>query len=165
MDVAEGAIEGARKAAQDAGLDGLTYEVADLNTAKLPKETYDAVYVHAALHHVFQLEHLLDQIKQTLKPGGLFVVYEYIGPAQMQFPRRDLELADAFLNAIPERYRSMPLTDFSSIYGSSQWTTSIKFDFVHKIKAAPWMRTAFPPVSNSERFQGHEHPRFCWHRG
>src|SRR6476620_217459 len=108
VDVAEGAIEGARKAAQDEGLDGLTYEVADLNSAKLPKETYDAVYVHAALHHVFQLEHLLDQIKQTLKPGGLFFVYEYIGPSQMQFPRRDLELADVFLKAIPERYRSMP---------------------------------------------------------
>jgi SAM-dependent methyltransferase len=108
IDVAEGAIEGARKAAQNEGLDGLTYEVADLNTATLPKETYDAVYVHAALHHVFQLEHLLDQIKQTLKPGGLFVVYEYIGPSQMQFPRRDLELADAFLKAIPERYRGMP---------------------------------------------------------
>jgi len=108
LDVAEGAIEGARKAAQDAGLDGLTYAVADLNTATLPKETYDAVYVHAALHHVFQLEHLLNQIKQTLKPGGLFFVYEYIGPSQMQFPRRDLELADVFLKAIPERYRSMP---------------------------------------------------------
>jgi SAM-dependent methyltransferase len=108
LDVAEGAIEGARKASRDEGLDGLTYEVADLNTATLPKETYDAVYVHAALHHVFQLEHLLDQIKQTLKPGGLLVVYEYIGPSQMQFPRRDLELADVFLNAIPERYRSMP---------------------------------------------------------
>jgi SAM-dependent methyltransferase len=108
LDVAEGAIEGARKAAKDEGLDGLTYDVADLNTATLPKETYDAVYVHAALHHVFQLEHLLDQIKQTLKPGGLFVVYEYIGPSQMQFPRRDLELADVFLNAIPERYRGMP---------------------------------------------------------
>ena len=103
VDVAEGAIEGARKAAQEEGLDGLTYEVADLNTAKLPKETYDAVYVHAALHHVFQLEHLLDQIKQTLKPGGLFVVYEYIGPSQMQFPRRDLELAACL--ALPAEQR------------------------------------------------------------
>ncbi len=108
VDVAEGAIEGARKAALDERLDGLTYEVADLNTTKLPKGTYDVVYVHAALHHVFQLEHLLDQIKQTLKPGGLFVMYEYIGPSQMQFSRRDLELADAFLNTIPEHYRSMP---------------------------------------------------------
>ncbi len=108
LDVAQGAIEGARKTAEKEGLDGLTYDVADLNTATLPHQTYDAVYVHAALHHVFQLEHLLDQIKQTLKPGGLFVVYEYIGPSQMQFPRRDLELADVFLNAIPERYRNMP---------------------------------------------------------
>ena len=106
VDVAKGAIEGARKTAEVEGLDGLTYEVADLNTATFPKETYDAVYAHAALHHVFQLEHLLDQVKQTLKPGGLFVVYEYIGPSQMQFPRRDLELADVFLNVIPERYRA-----------------------------------------------------------
>jgi Methyltransferase domain len=73
----------------------------------LPKEAYDVVYVHAALHHVFQLEHLLDEIRQTLKPGGLFVVYEYIGPSQMQFPRRDLELADVFLNVVPERYRKL----------------------------------------------------------
>jgi SAM-dependent methyltransferase len=107
VDVAEGAIEGARKAAQAEGLNGLTYEVGDLNTATFPKATYDAVYAHAALHHVFQLEHLLDQIKQTLKRGGLFVVYEYIGPSQMQFPRRDIELADIFLNVIPERYRKL----------------------------------------------------------
>ncbi len=65
------------------------------------------MYAHAALHHIFQLEHILDQIKQTLKPGGLFVVYEYIGPSQMQFPRRDLELADIFLKLIPERYRKL----------------------------------------------------------
>jgi SAM-dependent methyltransferase len=107
MDVAESAIEGARKAAEAEGLTGLTYEVADLNTATFPAETYDVVYAHAALHHVFQLEHLLDQIRHTLKPSGLFVVYEYIGPSQMQFPRRDLELADIFLKAIPERYRAM----------------------------------------------------------
>jgi SAM-dependent methyltransferase len=107
VDIAERAIEAARKTAEAENLDGLTYEVADLNTATLPPETYDVVYAHACLHHVFQLEHLLDQIKQTLKPGGLFVVYEYIGPSQMQFPRRDLELADAFLQVIPERYRSM----------------------------------------------------------
>jgi SAM-dependent methyltransferase len=107
VDVAESAIEAARKTADAEGLQGLTYEVADLNTAEFPIETYDTVYAHACLHHVFRLEHLFDQIKQTLKPGGLFVVYEYIGPSQMQFPRRDLELADIFLKVIPERYRRM----------------------------------------------------------
>ena len=105
VDVAQSAIEAARKTSNAEGLEGLTYEVVDLNTATFPAETYDVVYAHAALHHVFHLEHLFDQIKQTLKPGGLFVVQEYIGPSQMQFPRRDLELADVFLNIIPERYR------------------------------------------------------------
>ena len=71
VDVAENAIESARKTAEAEGLDGLTYEVADLNTARFPVETYDVVYAHASLHHVFQLEHVLDQIKQTLKPGGI----------------------------------------------------------------------------------------------
>jgi 2-polyprenyl-3-methyl-5-hydroxy-6-metoxy-1,4-benzoquinol methylase len=107
VDVADAAIEAARNAAEAEGLDGLTYEVSDLNTAKFPAETYHAVYAHASLHHVFQLEHLLDQIRQTLKPGGVFVVYEYIGPSQMQFPQRDLELADIFLKLIPDRYRRM----------------------------------------------------------
>jgi len=107
VDVAESAIDSARKTAHTEGLDGITYEVADLNAARFPAEAYDVVYAHASLHHIFQLEHVLDQIKQTLKPGGLFVVYEYIGPAQMQFPRRDLELADIFLKAIPERYRKL----------------------------------------------------------
>src|SRR5438874_9442496 len=66
LDVAEKAIQGARKKAEDEGLKGLSYHVADLNTVSLPEETYDVVYAHAALHHVFQLEHLLDQIKKTL---------------------------------------------------------------------------------------------------
>jgi 2-polyprenyl-3-methyl-5-hydroxy-6-metoxy-1,4-benzoquinol methylase len=105
VDVAEDAVESARKTAQAEALNGITYEVVDLNEAKFPAEEYDVVYGHASLHHIFHLEHILDQIKQTLKPGGLFVVYEYIGPAQMQFPRRDLELADIFLKLMPEPYR------------------------------------------------------------
>ena len=107
VDVADNAVESARKTAQAEGLDGLTYEVADLNTVQLPAETYDIVYAHAALHHIFQLEHVLDQIRKTLKPDGLLVAYEYIGPSQMQFSRRDVELADTFLKLIPEGYRKL----------------------------------------------------------
>jgi len=107
VDVAERAIESARRQAAAEGLDGLTYEVADLNTVTFPEDTYDVVYAHACLHHVFHLEHLLDQIKRTLRMGGMFVVQEYIGPSQMQFPQKHLHLADIFLKAIPERYRRL----------------------------------------------------------
>jgi 2-polyprenyl-3-methyl-5-hydroxy-6-metoxy-1,4-benzoquinol methylase len=106
-DIAGAAIEAATKTAEAEHLEGVTYEVADLNRAEFPKEKYHAVYAHACLHHVFHLEHLLDQIKWTLKPGGLLVVQEYVGPSQMQFPQEHLYLADVFLKAIPERYRRM----------------------------------------------------------
>lgn len=105
VDIANAAIETATKTAAAEHLEGLTYEVADLNTVEFPKERYDAVYAHASLHHVFHLEHLLDQIRGTLKSGGLFFVQEYVGPSQMQFPQEHLYLADVFLKAIPERYR------------------------------------------------------------
>src|SRR6267143_930629 len=65
IDVAETAIAAASKTAEAERLTGLTYEVADLNTATFPPETYDVVYAHACLHHVFQLDPVLDQIKQT----------------------------------------------------------------------------------------------------
>jgi 2-polyprenyl-3-methyl-5-hydroxy-6-metoxy-1,4-benzoquinol methylase len=107
LDLAENAIQFARQEAEAEGLLGLTYDIADLNTTELPAETYDIVYAHASLHHVFQLEHLLDQIKKTLKPDGFFIIYEYIGPSQMQFPQHHLQLADVFLKSIPERYRRM----------------------------------------------------------
>ena len=107
VDVAEGAIRSARRQAAAEGLEGLTYEVADLNTVTFPEDMYDVVYAHACLHHVFHLEHLLDQVKRTLKRGGLLVVQEYVGPAQMQFPQKHLHLADIFLRAIPERYRRL----------------------------------------------------------
>ena len=107
LDVADGAIQGAIQEAEAEGLQGLTYELADLNTVTLPAEKYDVVYAHAALHHVLQLEHLFEQIKKTLKPDGFFIVYEYVGPSQMQFPQHHLQLADVFLKTIPERYRRM----------------------------------------------------------
>jgi tRNA (mo5U34)-methyltransferase len=105
LDVAEGAIERASALAAESGLTGLEYRVADLNRDELPPDAYDVVYAHAILHHIFALEHVLDQVRRTLRPGGLLVLYEYVGPAQMQFPREHLELADALLRAIPRAYR------------------------------------------------------------
>ena len=58
MDVAEAQFK-EQTDERTKGPEDLTYEDADLNSAKLPKETYDAVYVHAALHHVFQLNTFL----------------------------------------------------------------------------------------------------------
>lgn len=76
VDIAAGTIEAAGKTAEAERLTDLSCEVANLNTAEFSKKKYHGVYSHALLHHVFHLEHLLDQIKRTLKPGRLFLCGE-----------------------------------------------------------------------------------------
>jgi ubiquinone/menaquinone biosynthesis C-methylase UbiE len=56
----------------------VTFEEADLNTAAFPAELYEVVFCHASMHHVLELEHLADQIKRTLKPGGRLIVEDVI---------------------------------------------------------------------------------------
>ncbi len=48
------------------------YEIADLNTIDLPADAYDIVAAKGTLHHLVQLDHVIDQVHRALKPGGLF---------------------------------------------------------------------------------------------
>ncbi|MBZ0318455.1 MAG: class I SAM-dependent methyltransferase [Anaerolineae bacterium] len=105
VDIADNATQTAQQIANESKLSGLNYWASDLNTLELPPNTYDVVYAHASLHHVFALEHLFDEVKKTLKPGGIFISYEYVGPAQMQFPKPHLDIADRLVKLIPVEYR------------------------------------------------------------
>ena len=49
------------------------YTYADLNNVSLPTGEYDAVVVWNSLHHVQDLERLLEEVRRALKPGGVFV--------------------------------------------------------------------------------------------
>ena len=58
-DLAEGAIEQARRLASTAGLQGIRYHVADLDALSLPAGSVDAVFAHQSVHHVERLEEVL----------------------------------------------------------------------------------------------------------
>ena len=57
----------------------------DLNFLELKQDAYDFVLCHGVLHHLINLEHVLHQIHACLRPGGVFLVYEYIGEDRWQF--------------------------------------------------------------------------------
>lgn len=48
-----------------------TYEVADLNTVKLQPNYYDLIAAKGVLHHLIRLEHVIENLYQALKPGGM----------------------------------------------------------------------------------------------
>jgi hypothetical protein len=45
------------------------------------------------------------QVALTLKPGGLFVLHEYVGASQFQFPARQRQVIQACYDLLPGRYR------------------------------------------------------------
>jgi 2-polyprenyl-3-methyl-5-hydroxy-6-metoxy-1,4-benzoquinol methylase len=107
VDVSGGAIELARQRAEAAGLAGISYRVADLNSILLPSARYDLVIVKQALHHIQALGHVLDQVKGSLRPGGWFLVNEYIGPSRFQWTDLQMEIMNQLLACLPERLRRL----------------------------------------------------------
>lgn len=57
----------------------VTYVVADLNKITLEEFIYDSVVVWDTLHHIPEIDRLMNQVKRALKPGGNFIVLDHIG--------------------------------------------------------------------------------------
>ena len=105
-DIAPEAVAVAQKEAEKAGVaDRVSYAAADLNAIELEPGRYGAVFGAQSLHHIEALEHLLDQVRDSLTPDGLFVVNEYVGPARFQFADELLPLMNGLLQALPESHR------------------------------------------------------------
>jgi len=106
IDISEGAIESARRTAEEAGLAAhIEYEVGDINKLEFSASTYDLVVAMSSIHHVSELEKLFAQCARTLKPGGLLFMDEYVGPSRFQTPPELRVLIDGLLKTLPEHYR------------------------------------------------------------
>jgi SAM-dependent methyltransferase len=60
-------------------------QAGDLNFVELPENQYDFIICHGILHHLINLEHVLDQINKALTDDGLALIYEFVGETQWQF--------------------------------------------------------------------------------
>jgi len=105
LDVSSRAVALAEARASEAGLSGLNYRVTDLNAELLAPGAYDLVIFKQSLHHVSALEHVLDQVRQTLKPRGWLLLNEFIGPTRLQWSEEQLTIVNELLALLPERLR------------------------------------------------------------
>jgi SAM-dependent methyltransferase len=87
------------------GISSINYQVADLNSFALPVNTYDAIFAESALHHLSSLEDVFQRLRRALRPGGLLICNEYIGPARFQFPPEQVSAMNAALALLPLDYR------------------------------------------------------------
>lgn len=102
FDVSESLIKDAREKAPSKAF---TYGIKDLNADPLPNENYyDLALNVAALHHIENMDHIMNQVHKVLKPGGLFVHFEYIGPKRNQYSDSDLHYMNYMQSLIPEQF-------------------------------------------------------------
>jgi SAM-dependent methyltransferase len=106
LDISPAAVELARAKIDEMGQTRrVCYAVADMNRHRLARAKYDVVFASMGLHHIEALEHALEEIRQSLKAGGLFILNEFVGPSKFQWTDTQLRVANELLRQIPENYR------------------------------------------------------------
>lgn len=82
-----------------------TFQEADLNTLSLPGGEFDVALCYASLHHLISLDHVLEQIRRCLRPGGALVVMDVCTPNGFHMRPDTRRAARAIWETLPERYR------------------------------------------------------------
>jgi ubiquinone/menaquinone biosynthesis C-methylase UbiE len=85
FDIAQKVIDDAQKSALERGITTCNFFVADVYNNALRYHDYDIVFFHSSLHHFKDVDGLLQNIKQKVKPGTLIIINEYVGANRFQF--------------------------------------------------------------------------------
>jgi SAM-dependent methyltransferase len=107
-DVSSASLEAVRQHAAGFGAaDRITTHLGDIQTADLGDNRYDVITFIASLHHIENLDGVLEQCHRALKPGGVLWAAEYVGPDRFDFPAEHTALArDLFFGLDPDLRKS-----------------------------------------------------------
>ena len=106
VDIAARLLAQAAATARAEGLTNFRTEVTDVNALALAPAAYDVVLFHSALHHFVDVPGVLARVRQALRPAGLLVLNDYVGPARLQWTAAQLAETNRILREVlPARLR------------------------------------------------------------
>ncbi len=82
----------------------LAFVEADVNSWQ-PGHEYNVVLANMSLHHVVELEKVFNNVKQSLAPGGTFIISDMIGRNGHQRWPESLSIVHEFWRKLPPSYR------------------------------------------------------------
>lgn len=97
-------LEMGRQRAEELGLN-VKFTETDINTIELPHHEFDVVFCHAALHHVIELERLVQQIARTLRPNGVLITVDVITQNGYLMWPETRTVVEAIWKTLPERFQ------------------------------------------------------------
>lgn len=125
IDISEDRVAGARAMAAGSPYAGvLEFVVGDVMKHQFVKKTFDVVIAEGILHHLLPVETALDNILHSLKPGGILVVNEYIGPDRFQWTENQIRFCNALLSLLPDEFRKYRGTSIvkSRVFKPGTWS-------------------------------------------
>jgi len=145
LDVSSAAVNAATEAARAEGMHQLSYRVADLNEVDLGVEEYDLVWANGALHHIAKLENLAAAVHRALKPGGVLVANEYVGPNRRNIPLRQREIINAAIHLIPPRLRTIDEGSYvPPFFRQTKWLRLL-YKLYRMVSLQPYVRRQVGP--------------------
>lgn len=116
LDIAPASIEIAKQKAAEENIKGINYQCQNVEECSFPGKDYNAVFYNMSLHHIFNIEKILEKTQKVMKPDGFLFINEYIGPNRFDFTDREKEVIRAIYALIPEKFRiSLAQANFGSI--------------------------------------------------
>ncbi len=98
-------IDTGRELAEKSGLaDRITFVEGDAFALEQSAGTYDLVHWDNSLHHMMDVPAAVDWSANVLRRGGLFYMYDFVGPSRFQWTAEMLRLATAIRRALPPEY-------------------------------------------------------------
>ena len=105
-EMSRSAVERARERFSEAGLgDRIELRSADVLGDDLPSGGFDAVFVQAAIHHFDRIEDMFALMHRVLRPGGLLVYDEYVGPDHHLYHAEAMAIMDEINVCLAPGYR------------------------------------------------------------
>jgi ubiquinone/menaquinone biosynthesis C-methylase UbiE len=109
FELSKSAIELGRTAAAQSGLtERMRFQQGNAFELVPPDAAYDAVFWFQALHHMPDVDAALAWSRRVLKPGGVLLMDDFIGPTRMQWSDRLLNINTKYRKSLPHKYLADP---------------------------------------------------------
>ena len=106
IDISPEQIDRASQLTKDTGLDDvLSYRVGDARQVLREEGQVGVVLMLQALHHFRHVEQTMGLIARALRPGGLLIFDDYVGPSKYQWTKAQMQAANALLAELPAERR------------------------------------------------------------
>jgi len=154
VDIAARLLAQASATAAGEGLKNFRAEVADVNALAIEPAAYDVVLFHSALHHFQNVAGIVARVRQALRPDGLLVLNDYVGPARLQWTAAQLSEANRILREVlPPRYRVRYLSRQlkTSVSGPGLWRMRLAdpSEAAESDQIVPALRQYFEPLEEA----------------